>query len=147
MSDFDKLGKKIGEVDDVVEHWIKKLGLNYNSFAVLYSLAAAPNEQCTQKYICDEWLLPKQTVFNICKDYKEKGWITFSQSTTDKRERIMQLTEAGKAQARPVLQTTEMMSKHSFDAFGEEKTVQLFSLLTEFCVICRKQIDEIQLKN
>ncbi|MCW9719008.1 MarR family transcriptional regulator [Avibacterium sp. 21-599] len=33
----------------------------------------AENEQCTQKQICEEWLLPKQTLFNVCKEYKEKG--------------------------------------------------------------------------
>ncbi|WP_265778704.1 MarR family transcriptional regulator [Avibacterium sp. 21-599] len=50
-----------------------KLGLGYNHFAVLHSLAVAENEQCTQKQICEEWLLPKQTLFNVCKEYKEKG--------------------------------------------------------------------------
>ncbi len=87
MSNFEKLGKQISEVDATIEAWIAKLGLGYNHFAVLYSLVAAENGQCTQKQICDEWLLPKQTVFNVCKEYKEKGWIEFSESAVDKREK------------------------------------------------------------
>ena len=41
MSDFDKLGKQISEVDATMDAWIAKLGLGYNHFAVLYSLVAA----------------------------------------------------------------------------------------------------------
>ena len=96
MNNFELLGKHISEIDEVLETWIKqKFSLNYNHFAVLYCLAGAENGQCTQKQICDEWYMPKQTVFNICKEFREKGWIEFYPSPTDKRERIMQLTNAG----------------------------------------------------
>ena len=42
MNHFDELGKHISEIDSAVNQWIKKLGLSYNHFAVLYSLANAP---------------------------------------------------------------------------------------------------------
>lgn len=67
MNNFDLLGNHIGEMCDVMDVWIAKLSYSYNHFAVLYSLSNAKNGQCTQKQICDEWYLPKQTVFNICK--------------------------------------------------------------------------------
>lgn len=141
MSNFDKLGKQISEMDTTIDTWIAKLGLGYNHYAVLYSLASAENGQCTQKQICDEWLLPKQTVFNVCKEYKEKGWIEFSESAVDKREKIMRLTEAGKAQAEPVWTATNQLSEKTFALFGKKKTEQLFSLMAEFCATCRQQID------
>ncbi|WP_020558781.1 MarR family winged helix-turn-helix transcriptional regulator [Thiofilum flexile] len=147
MSDFEQLGRSISEVDDVMNAWIKKLGLNYSQFAVLYSLASSPNKQCTQKHICEEWLLPKQTVFNVCKEYKEIGWIVFSESAIDKRERILNLTEEGISQAEVILQATTIMSKKTFNHFGEKKTVQLFRLLEEFCLICREQINETNIGN
>lgn len=146
MSDFDKLSKKISMIDAVIEAWVEKLGLGYNHYAVLYALAAADaqNQPCTQKQIADEWLIPKQTVFNICKDYKEKGWITFSESTTDKRERIMHLTASGKAQALPVWQATRQLSEKTFAQFGAEKSAQLFALMTEFSEICQWQIERTE---
>ena len=142
MSNFDKLGKQISEVDATMDAWIAKLGLGYNHFAVLYSLAAAERGQCTQKQICDEWLLPKQTVFNVCKEYKEKGWIEFSESTVDKREKMMRLTADGKAKAEPVWQATQQLADKTFAKLGEKKTAQLFALLAEFCTVCREQIDK-----
>ena len=144
MNHFDELGKHISEIDSAVNQWIKKLGLSYNHFAVLYSLANAPDGQCTQKQIGDEWYLPKQTVFNICKEYKEKGWIEFEISPNDKREKIMRLTADGKAQAEPVLQATQSISEQAFSEFGKKKTMQLFALMCEFSEVFQKHIDKYE---
>lgn len=141
MSDFERLGKQIGEVDAMMDVWIAKLGLNYNSFAVLYALASAENGQCTQKQICEAWLLPTQTVFNVCKEYKAKGWIEFYPSMSDKRERIMRLTPIGIIKAKSVWGATRQLSQQTFGIFGEHKTEQLFALLAEFCKVYRQQID------
>lgn len=141
MNNLEILSKHIGEIDGLIERWIKKQNLSYNSFAVLYTLATSSNGQCTQKQISEEWYLPKQTVFNICKDYKEKGWIEYSESPTDKRERIMRLTATGKACAEPLAQATTNMIDAAFDAFGKKKIAQLFTLMTEFCQVCGEKID------
>ncbi len=146
MNDFDELSKYIAKVESTIDAWIAKLGLGYNHFAVLYSLASAENGQCTQKQICEEWLLPKQTTFNVCKEYKEKGWIEFSESPTDKREKLMRLTEAGKAKTEPVWQATQELSQKTFAAFGKKNTGQLFALLEEFSEVCRQQIERAEVK-
>lgn len=122
--------------------YISKLDLGYNHCTILYSLATAENRQCTQKQICDEWLLPKQTVFNVCKEYKEKGWIEFSESAVDKREKMMRLTADGKVKAEPVWQATQQLADKTFAILGDKKTAQLFSLLAEFYMVCSEQIDK-----
>lgn len=144
MNYFDELGNRIGEIDGTVNQWINKLGLSYNHFAVLYCLANAQDGQCTQKHICDEWYLPKQTVFNICKEYKEKGWIEFSESPTDKREKILHLTQTGQAYAEPILQKTQTISEQAFAKFGDKKTKQLFALMQEFSEIFQQHIDKYE---
>ncbi|OOF39204.1 MarR family transcriptional regulator [Rodentibacter rarus] len=142
MNNFDRLGKQVSEMDDLLDRWIKKLGINYHHFAVLYSLSNAENGQCTQKQICEEWYVPKQTVFNICKEYREKGWIEFFESQHDKREKIMRLTEAGKQQAEPIYQTTITLFERIFNRFNEQKTAQLFTLIEEFNQIWRMEIEK-----
>lgn len=146
MNQFDRLGKHITEMDDMLERWMEKLGVGYNHFAVLYELANAKNGQCTQKMICDEWYLPKQTVFNICKEYREKGWIEFFESPNDKRERIMRLTEAGKQQAEPIYQATITLFDQAFKAFGKQKTAQLFALMREFSQVCEQEMSTFNAK-
>lgn len=142
MSNFDRLGKHISEMDDLLDSWVKKLGVSYNHFAVLYSLSNAENGQCTQKQICEEWYVPKQTVFNICKEYREKGWIDFFESQSDKRERIMRLTESGKQQAEPIYQATITLFEQIFHVFGKQKAAQLFTLIDEFNQIWRTEIEK-----
>ena len=138
MRELDILNQRIAELESALDMWINKLEIGYNHFAVLYSLVAAQDEQCTQKKISEEWYLPKQTVFNICKEYKEKGWIEFSESQTDKRERVMRLSNAGKSYAEPIYQATEQLSDKVFARFGKKKTAQLFSLLSEFSECYRR---------
>ncbi|UTO05135.1 MarR family transcriptional regulator [Moraxella sp. FZLJ2107] len=139
MNYFNELGNAIAQIDGAVEHWIVKLGLTYNHFAVLYSLADNA-DGTTQKQICDEWYIPKQTIFNICKEYKEKGLLEFYPSATDKREKIMRLTDAGRAVAEPILAKTHDISKQVFAEFGTEKTAQLFALMHEFSVIFNQKV-------
>lgn len=68
MYNFDDLGKKISEIDERIDALIAKTGLSYSEFAVLYTLAK--DGRSTQKKISKEWLIPKQTVFNVCKDFR-----------------------------------------------------------------------------
>ncbi|THA06790.1 MarR family winged helix-turn-helix transcriptional regulator [Rodentibacter pneumotropicus] len=142
MNNFDLLGKHIAEMDNLLDSWITKLGGYYNHFAVLYSLSNAENGQCTQKQIGEEWYIPKQTIFNICKEYREKGWIEFFESQSDKREKIMRLTESGKQQAEPIYQVTVTLFERVFNVFGQQKTAQLFALMGEFNRIWRTEIEK-----
>lgn len=73
MYNFDDLGKKISEIDERIDALIAKTGLSYSEFAVLYTLAK--DGRSTQKKISEEWLIPKQTVFNVCKDFRQKGLV------------------------------------------------------------------------
>ncbi|PJG82268.1 MarR family winged helix-turn-helix transcriptional regulator [Caviibacterium pharyngocola] len=149
MSLFEEFEQHIMKIESNIDSWISKLGLSYNHFAVLYSLmySEEKNDLCTQKKICDEWYIPKQTVFNICKEYREKGWIEFAESAQDKREKILRLTDIGREYAKPIYQMSSQLSDKIFAKFGKRKTAQLFALLTELDELCKTEIDKIERKN
>lgn len=104
MYNFDNLGKKISEIDERIDALIAKTGLSYSEFAVLYTLAK--DGRSTQKKISEEWLIPKQTVFNVCKDFRQKGLVQPSEQSADKRERAMSLTQKGRDAADPIVHAT-----------------------------------------
>lgn len=79
----------------VYEEWAKSYNLSYNSLLVLYSLWEN-KEGCTQTLICDEWVLAKQTVNSILKEFQNKGYVDFSTSSEDKRVKIVKLTASGR---------------------------------------------------
>ena len=93
MNQLDQLGMRISHIDSAFDQWIKQQNTNYNTFAVLYTLATEGSR--TQKYIGEEWSLPKQTVSGTCKTLAEQGLLTFHESEQDKRERLLSLTELG----------------------------------------------------
>ncbi len=61
MNQLNQLGMRISHIDSAFDQWIKQQNTNYNTFAVLYTLATEGSR--TQKYIGEEWSLPKQTRF------------------------------------------------------------------------------------
>lgn len=95
MNRLDELGTRINLICNIFDRWIKQQDLHYNHFAVLYTLAAEGS--CTQKHIGEEWSLPKQTVSGVCKILAEEGLIEWQEGERDKRERLLLLTEKGRA--------------------------------------------------
>lgn len=49
MNQLDQLGMRISHIDSAFDQWIKQQNTNYNTFAVLYTLATEGSH--TQKYI------------------------------------------------------------------------------------------------
>ena len=139
MYNFDELGKKIGDIDKRIDMLIAKTGLSYSEFAVLYTLAK--DGRSTQKKIGQEWLIPKQTVFNVCKDFRQKGLVQIGEQSADKRERAMSLTQKGHDVADPIVRASDELGERVFARLGEKNTQKLFSLLARFCEICDKEIE------
>lgn len=54
------------------EEWAKANGLSANSLLVLSAIYDS-KEECTQKKISQRWLVPKQTVNMILKDFEKQG--------------------------------------------------------------------------
>lgn len=109
---MDQLGIHIGRIDSAFDQWIHKQGLSYASFAVLYTLATAEGGSCTQKRICEEWFLSKQTVFSICKGL------------------IMPLAERARAFGTAV-----------FQAFGQERAAQLLAEMDALSTLMERTIN------
>lgn len=70
----------------IYEDWAKKYGLSYYELLVLLSLREG-KEPCTQKQICEQWTLPKQTVHSILRNFLEREWVTFHVLENDKRNK------------------------------------------------------------
>lgn len=124
---LDLLGIHIGRIDSALDQWMRKQGHSYASFAVLYMLGTAEGGICTQKQICDEWSLSKQTVFSICKGLMEKGLLELHESSRDRRERLLQLTPAGITHAEPLVRRARAFGQAVFQTFGQDRAARLLA--------------------
>ncbi len=82
------------ETDAIYSRFAKRSGLSDCAFWLLYSVREA-DENCTQKEICGQWAMNKQTVNSALKVLEKRGFITLVPSETDKRSRYIVLTEQG----------------------------------------------------
>ncbi len=84
----------IKEIDAVYGEMAKHSGLTDSAFWALYYLGQMEGDR-TQKAICEQWALSKQTVNNAIRDLQKAGYICLAESATDKRSKQILLTEKG----------------------------------------------------
>ena len=65
--------------------WSKKHGVSYNEMLVLYTIR--DNGFCTQKQICENYLLPKQTVNHVITSMLADGLLCDSPENSSGREK------------------------------------------------------------
>ena len=125
----------------VYNDWAKRHGL---SFYQLYSLYAIWESKglCTQKDICGQWLLPKQTVNTILKNYEEEGLITFHVSESDKRNKMIGLTDKGQEYADEVLGELTALETDVFRTMGAERSHELVENSRMFTELFESRIQE-----
>lgn len=63
------------------------------------------------------------------------------EQSADKRERAMSLTQKGHDVADPIVRASDKLGERVFARLGEKNAQKLFLLLTHFCEICDKEIE------
>ncbi len=91
LRDFNTVMK---EADAIYGELAKQSGLSDCAFWLMYSIREADGN-CTQKELCDQWVLSKQTVNSALKGLVKNGYITLTSSETDKRSKYIALTAKG----------------------------------------------------
>lgn len=100
-------------ISAIYETLAKMHGLTSSSLFVLHLLYQHPG-QCTQRFICEKLLYPKQTVNTILASFAKKGYIVKEIANVDKRNKYIALTESGKNYAAAVLADMLHMEEVSF---------------------------------
>ncbi len=127
---FDKFGQMTSSILHHYANWAKTQAISYNDLAVLHTLSRYPT--CTQKQICVLWELPKQTVSTTCSRLYANGLIEFLPTDSDKREKLVRLTEQGHIFATPIIDRLDAIEQSAIDEFGEQRTLTLIDELGQF---------------
>lgn len=85
------------EISVLYADWAKANGLTYDGLFILYALWDHPDRPVTQKMICQEWVMPKQTVNTILKAWLREGLVRLERVPQDQRSKAVLFTEKGKA--------------------------------------------------
>lgn len=120
--------------------WSKKHGISYHELLVLYTLR--DQGFCTQKQICDSYLLPRQTINHVILDLRERGFLELSPRHCLGREKAFVLSEAGQQYASPILEALNQMETHAIQAFGPEKIREMVETVRAYDQVLQTAMDQ-----
>lgn len=110
--------------------WSYDHGISYNEMLVLYTIRE--KGYCTQKQICDNYLLPRQTMNHVFISLRNNGFLQYSKENSSGKEKAFVLSEKGKIYAEPFLQSLDIVESRAVELLGDKKIEMLTSLLLEY---------------
>lgn len=122
--------------------WSAQQGISYHALLVLYTL----REQgcCTQKQLCERYLLPKQTIHHVFARLRAQGLLVLDEGSGQGREKRFVLTQAGQQAAAPLLAALDRVESRALAQMGEEKLRLLTTLLLEYGSALRQAAEVAQ---
>lgn len=120
----------IYKVWGICRNWAKRNQVNYLELMVLRLLRHT--EACTQREIRKTYALPKQTVNNAIKTLSRSGYLTISTAKWDKRQRILQITEAGASYADEKLALLLQVEEAMLNRMGKDDFALMSQLIQDY---------------
>lgn len=121
----------------VYSEWAKEHGLSVNGLLFLCAIHDN-NGSCTQKMISSQWMIPKQTVNMVLKDFESKGFVEQTPMPEDKRNKLIRFTESGEAYAESIVSELRKAEIYATKKIGVERMRQLSDTLSSFMELFRE---------
>ena len=120
--------------------WSKKHEISYNEMLVFYTIR--DNGFCTQKQICDSYLLPRQTMNHVFAKLCADGIIEVSAVYSAGREKAFVLTGRGLAYAEPLIASLNRVEEKAIELMGAERIQAMTDLVQEFDFALNTALEE-----
>ena len=124
------------------ESYARKRNLTAKELFVLDLIWFAENG-CLQSEICERLSATKQTVSAIVKKFLKKGYVTLTESETDRRNKIIRLTKAGEEYAKKIIKPAADAEIEAMGELPDEDIAELERLTDMFSRCMKKKFDEI----
>lgn len=127
---YNDINRAIIKCRGIYSAWSVNHGISYHEMLVIYTIREFGF--CTQKQICDSYLLPRQTMNNVIRGMRENGLLMYSREYSHGREKAFVLSDKGDEYAAPLLASLDVMESATLELLGIEKMVILTQLLFEY---------------
>lgn len=112
------------EYNYVYEKWAKAHGISVNSLLVLSAIHEG-GSGCTQRKISQRWMIPKQTINMILKEFERKGFVELVTMQEDKRNKLIRFTPSGDEYADEIISKLRRVELNVIEEMGIERMKQL----------------------
>lgn len=127
---YNDINRAIIKCRGIYSAWSVAHGISYHKMLVIYTIREFGF--CTQKQICDSYLLPRQTMNNVIKGMRENGLLTYSREHSLGREKAFVLSDKGVEYVAPLLTSLDALESGALKQLGREKMAMLMQLLFEY---------------
>ena len=124
----------------IYSEWSKKHNISYNEMLVLYTIRE--NGYCTQKQICENYLLPKQTINHVIVNMLKNGLLRDSLKYNTGRQKAFELSEKGENYARPLLDSISRVEEKAVLSMDKGKLGKMISLICEYDRVLKDALEE-----
>ncbi len=118
------------------EEYAKSVGLSFTSLTILCAIYRT--EQCTQKQLCEQCFLPKQTVNAAVTVFYKKGWIRLEELPEDRRNKTIHFTEAGRQEAERILSKVRQSEQQAMSKLTDAEREILLSATKRYVTGCKE---------
>lgn len=139
-NDSMKMWEAWGRTNALYTSWCNAAGQNSYRLLVLYAINA--HEPITQKEIADCTGLSKQTVSTVMRAMKTEQLVTLTAGGTDRREKNVQLTEAGKAYAEQILAPLYQLEQQVYDIMGADRMKAMSDAISLFNIVFETEMEK-----
>lgn len=123
-SNIDKKWDIVCKIMKEFDEAYHKIAMHYNlsdsSFWILYALYEK-KEGCTQKELCTDWYINKQTINSSIKYLQSKGYITLHYEENNKKYKKVCLTDNGLEIANQTISKAMQIEKNAFKNIDEKE--------------------------
>ena len=137
---WDQITRAIIKYRGIYAAWSKQREISYNEMLVFYTIR--DNGFCTQKQICDSYLLPRQTMNHVFAKLYADGIIAVSAAHSVGREKAFVLTEHGRAYAAPLIESLNRMEEKAVALMGNEQLRAMKELVQTFDFALNTALEE-----
>lgn len=120
------------------EEYAKSVGFTYSSLNILCVIRNI--EDCTQKAICEETYLPKQTVNNVITSFYKQGYINMVELPSDRRIKTIHFTKEGKRIADKILTVVTKAEETAMQQFTQDEADSFLKLQKRYVECCKKNM-------
>lgn len=137
---LNELNRALIKCRGAYSEWSKKHNISYNEMLVLYTLREFGF--CTQKQICDSYMIPRQTINHTISLMRSNEILELSSDYSRGREKAFVLTEKGKLYAEPLLNSLNKLEEKTVESMSKDKISTMTKLVLEFDNILSLSLNE-----
>lgn len=132
MNEFDLQYHKLAEY----------FGLSDSSFWILYELYESKNG-CTQKELCYDYAINKQTINSAVKCLIKEGYVILENLEDSKKYKVLKLTEDGKNIAKNTIGKVMRLENKTSKDIDENEMLQVVSFLEKQAIIFTNEVNAV----